>query len=134
LPALACVLLVSGCGGEEPAPAPKLPAAVAQELAQRSDAVADRLEGGDSCAARSEADALQTEAVAAVNERRIPRRFQEELLGSVAALAESIECVAPPVAEDEGGADEDEEQAEEDDDGNGKGKGKGKGKKGKGKD
>jgi hypothetical protein len=135
------VLLVSACGGEERPPAPKLPAAVAQELAQRSDAVATRLEAGDSCGARSEADALQSQAVAAVNERRIPQRFQEELLGTVAALAESIECV-PPVVEDDGEEDEEDEGKEkdeekdedkdEDDEGEGKGKGKGK-KNGKGK-
>jgi hypothetical protein len=135
LPALACALLVSACGGEERPPAPKLPAAVAQELAQRSDAVADRLEAGDSCGARSEADALQSEAVAAVNERRIPQRFQEELLGTVAALAESIECM-PPVVEDDGqdDAEDDDKDKGEDDDDDGKGKGQGQGKgKGKGK-
>jgi len=98
--------------------------------------VAARLEAGDACTARSEADALQSEAIAAVNERRIPRRFQEELLGSVAALAESIECVPPPVAEEDGQTtDEDDGEAEDQDhgdDGGGKGKAKGK-KKGKGK-
>lgn len=128
--ALACALLVSACGGEERAPAPKLPAAVAEQLAARSDAVAERLDDGDSCAARSEAEALQAEAIAAVNEQRIPRRFQEELLGSATALVESIELCVP----DEEAATEDEDDEDEDDDeGRGKGNSKGK-KKGKGKD
>ena len=127
--ALACVLLAAGCGGEEAAPAPRLPGALAERLAARSDAVADRLAAGDGCAARAEAQALQAEAIEAVNGRRVPRAFQEPLLGSVTALAESIECV-PPVPAAEG---EDDEDDGEDDEGKGRGKGKGK-KKGKDKD
>lgn len=69
---------------------------MAESLAARSDAVADRLEAGDECAARAEAEALQAATIAAVNDRRVPRRYQEELLGSVNALVESIECVPPP--------------------------------------
>lgn len=101
--------------------------ALAERLAARSDAVAERLESGDACAARAEAEALQEEAIAAVNGRRVPRPFQEHLLGSVTALVESIECVPPaPVAEED---DDDEIEDEEDDDeGRGKGKKKGKGK------
>jgi hypothetical protein len=136
--ALACALL-AGCGGEERAPAPKLPAGLAQSLAARSERVAEKLEADDACGARAEAEALQAETIAAVNERRIPRRFQEELLGSVTALAESIECVRPPatdepdeVAEDEDATDDGEEDDDEDE-GEGRGKGKGKGEsKGKG--
>lgn len=80
------------------------------------------------CGARAEAEGLQAEAIAAVNERRIPRAFQEHLLGSVTALAAAIECIPPaPQADDD--EDEDEEEDEdEDEDGKRKGKGKGKGK------
>jgi hypothetical protein len=115
-------MLVAGCGGDERATAPPLPAAVAESLAARSDAVAERLEAGNACAARTEAEALQAEAIAAVNDERIPGRYQEELVGSVNALVESISCApAPPAAEDE------EEDDEEEDDGKGRGKGKGNG-------
>lgn len=125
--ALVCVLLAAGCGGEEREPAPKLPSGLAESLADRSDTVASRLDAGDACAARTEADALQRDAIAAVNEQRVPAALQEELLGAATALAAAIRCepAAAPAGED----------AEEDDEGNGKGKkGKGKGKKkGKGK-
>ena len=66
-----------------------------------------------------------------MNDRRVPRRLQEELLGSVTALVESIECVPPAVEDDGQVTDEDDDEADED--GKGKGNGKGK-KKGKGKD
>ena len=109
-----------------------LPAALAERLAVRSDTVARRLDSGDSCAARAEAEALQAETIATLNEGRIPQRFQEELLASVTALVESIElCVAPAPAE-ETVTDEDDD---DEDEGRGKGKGKnGKGDKGKDKD
>lgn len=118
--AVACALLAAGCGSEERAAKPQLPGALAERLASRSDAVADRLDRGDACAARAEAEALQAETIAAVNERRVPQAFQEELLGSVTALVESIECVPPPPAA---------EEDDEDDEDRGKGKDKGKGKK-----
>lgn len=133
------MLLVAACGGEEPPPAPKLPAALAERLAARSDAVAERLERGDPCAAHAEAEALHAAAIAAVNAQQIPQRFHEELLGSVAALVESIECVPPPPppADDEVATTEteieEEDEREDEDDGRDEEKGKDKGKK-KGKD
>jgi hypothetical protein len=104
-----------------------LPAALAERLAVRSDTVAERLDSGDSCAARAEAEALQAETIAALNQGRIPQRFQEELLGSVTALVESIEVCVAPAPEEETDDEEDE------DDGEGRGKGKDK-KQGKDKD
>ena len=104
----------AGCGGSEPVPPPSLPAALAADLAARSDAVAQRLEAGDGCGARAEADALQADAIAAVNAGRVPARYQEELVSSVAVLVASVECVPPPVAD------------EDDDEGKDRGKGKGK--------
>jgi hypothetical protein len=99
---------------------------VAESLAARSDAVAERLEAGDACAARAEAETLQGEAIAAVNDGRVPGRYQEELVGSVNALVESIECVPP--ADEEA---ENDDEADGDDEGRGKGKEKGRGKKGR---
>jgi hypothetical protein len=123
------VLLAAGCGGEERSPAPRLPAALAADLAARSDSVAARLEEQDPCGARSEARRLQSDAIAAVNARRIPRAFQEELLASVNTLVEAIECAPPPPP----AAEEDDEDKDDEKDDEGRGKGKGK-KKGKGKD
>jgi hypothetical protein len=82
--------LVAGCGGEERAP--QLPAGLAESLAARSDAVAERLAAGDECAAQDEAEALQRDAIEAVNGRRVPEPHQETLLGSAAALVETIDC------------------------------------------
>lgn len=108
---LPLLLVAAGCGGGEESASP-LPAPVANELAARSDAVAERLEAGDACGARAEADALQAAAIDAVNDGRVPARYQEELVSSVGALATSVECVPPPVAR------------ENDDGEDGKGKGK----------
>ena len=105
--ALAAVaLLLAGCGGEErepaaapgvPAagvPAPRLPAALAAELSERGDSISELLEGQDPCAARTEAETLQRRTIAAINARRVPPSFQEELTGRVNALVNSISCTA----------------------------------------
>ena len=153
------MLALTGCGGaDSTTEAPPLPQALAGDLAARSDAVAERLDGGDVCGARAEAEELQRLTIAAVNGGRVPPRYQEELTAAVGALLSSIACVeapaAPPPAEptdDDGEVEEDEpaekqddeeqpEEHEHDDDDEkdekeekGKqGKGKGKGKKGKG--
>jgi hypothetical protein len=83
--------LLAACGGESE-PAPKLPAGLAADLALTSDAVAGRLDANDTCGAQAVARQLQADAIAAVNARRVPQHFQEELLGSVTALVESITC------------------------------------------
>lgn len=95
---------------------PGLPAQVADGLAARSDAVALRLDQGDGCGARAAAEDLQADAIAAVNAGRIPARFQEELVSSVAALVASIVCAPSPAAEDEQGKrkEQDEHDDEED--------------------
>jgi hypothetical protein len=97
-------LLLAGCGGteREQAPQPQLPARLAAELATRSDEVAARLEANDSCGARTEAEVLLRQTIAAVNERRIPPRYQEELTGSVNALLASITCEASPLPSSSG--------------------------------
>ena len=123
------LLAVAGCGGGETErdAAPRLPAALAAELAGRSDAVAERLEADDPCGALAEAEALQADTIAAVNEGRVPAPFQEELGAAVASLIASIECTPapPPPVSDE----EDDEEEDDGEQGKGKGRGKGKGKK-----
>lgn len=83
--------MLAGCAGERE-PAPRLPTALAERLAERGDSVAALLEGDDPCGTRSEAQRLQAEAIDAVNARRIPSALQEELLGAATELVESIEC------------------------------------------
>jgi hypothetical protein len=115
--ALAAALCLAGCGSGTPerraAPAPSLPAPLAATLAQQSDKVAAALDAGDSCTALTEARRLQEDTIEAINERRVPAAFQEQLVSTVGDLVARIECVPH---EDEG-----------------RGEGKGKGKKGKGK-
>jgi hypothetical protein len=130
--------VVAGCGGDgREQSVPTLPAAVASELATRSDAVAAKLEANDPCGALADAESLQQETIAAIDAGRVPQRYQEELTAAVGSLAASISCTIPqPPVPDAAAEDEDEYEAEDedddDDDGKGKkGKGKGKGKKGK---
>jgi hypothetical protein len=90
-------LLLAGCGGteREQAPQPRLPRALATELAARTDLVAARLAAGDRCGAQAAAERLRQTTIAAVNERVVPSRFLEELTSGVNALAASIECRPP---------------------------------------
>jgi hypothetical protein len=125
------LLAVAGCGGggeNERDTVPILPPALAAALAARSDAVVERLEADDPCGARTEAEALQADTIAAVNEGRVPARYQEELGSAVASLVASIECAPapppPPVADGDDGGDE----ADDGKKGNGKGRVKGEGK------
>lgn len=119
LTALSIALVLAGCGGEQAAPpAPRLPQALAQDLASESEAVARSLEAGDSCGAAEQARQLQQAVIDAINQARVPNAFHEELQGAVNALAGEIICVPP--------ADEEDEDGEDDNKGkNGKGKGKG---------
>ena len=96
-PVALLALLLAGCGQaeREQTPQPKLPRALATELAARSDRVAARLAADDPCSARADAEALQHQVIAAVNERRVPARYLEELTSAVNALVDSIVCVFP---------------------------------------
>ncbi len=102
------LLVVAGCGGEEGGggdgdeqaqATAKLPQPVADDLARRSDVVAQRLEANDPCGALAEAEALQAQTIQVVNEGRVPPRYQEELTSAVNSLVASIDCelqVEPP--------------------------------------
>lgn len=97
--AIAAVLLLAGCGSSRSTPPrqPTLPHALAQSLRARADGVAAALAAGDGCLAQQRAVTLQTAVITAVNERRLPARFQETLVGSVNDLVSRITCVPPPV-------------------------------------
>lgn len=116
--------VAAGCGGGESSSASRLPAQVADALAERSDVVAQRLESGDACSARAEAEALQADTIAAVNAGRIPARYQEDLVSAVAVLVDSVECVPQPRVDDstnkrkdkdKDGEEKDDHDEEEDD-------------------
>jgi outer membrane murein-binding lipoprotein Lpp len=96
--ALVAALVLAGCGSGEQrraAPQPKLPRAVATQLAARSDRVAAALDGGNGCGARVEAERLQRDTVKAINDRRVPGPFQEHLGAAVNDLVSRIQCTPP---------------------------------------
>jgi hypothetical protein len=91
----AAALLAGGCGSEPPEEAPGMPAALATDLAERSDLVAQALEHGDGCAALQRAKQLRTAVERAIAEGRVPARLQAELRRRAGSLARSIVCVQP---------------------------------------
>jgi hypothetical protein len=117
---VAVVLAASGCGGGERSaqttapPRPTLPRTVAEDLADRSDAVADALDAGDVCTAAGRADELLDATITAINSGQVPQEFQEDLQARANELVNTVNCPPPPTT-----TEEDEE--------NGKGRGKKKG-------
>jgi hypothetical protein len=131
LAALSCAAMLAGCGGGEAEPErrtepPKIPSAVADELAERSEAVAEKIEAGDVCGAAHEADALEDRVEALIAAGDIPRRYQDELRSEAIWLRDNVNCpqAAPPPPEEK---EEDEEKKEEEDGNKGKGNGDGEG-------
>jgi len=98
--ALLAVVALAGCGDGTPRRAaprpPKLPRALAQSWQQQAGAVASALAAGDGCGAQRLATSLQASVVAAVNGRKVPRRFLEPLTSGVNALVSEITCAPPP--------------------------------------
>jgi hypothetical protein len=128
--ALSPIVSLTACSGEPQAtpPEPRLPAAVASDLAARSDRVAALLAGNDVCGAAHAADELQAATIAAINAGDVPPPFQEELTAAANALVNEVNCPPPPPppppppTEAEG----EEKEGEDEEDGSGKGKKKGK--------
>jgi hypothetical protein len=124
---VAIALATTGCGGggrsaETTTPRPTLPRTVAEDLAARSDAVADALDAGDVCTAAVRADELSDATVAAINNGQVPQEFQEDLQARANELVNAVNCPARPTTT--------EENEEETGQGKGRGKKKGHGKKG----
>jgi hypothetical protein len=100
------VLCLAGCGSgadhhaATPQP-PRLPRALARDLASRSDAIAQALDAGDPCRASSLARVLQARTIAAINARRIAAVLQEPLASAVTELTTRIRCT-PPTHEERG--------------------------------
>jgi hypothetical protein len=99
---LLAVLALAGCGGTArhatPPQRPKLPRVLAQSWKQQADSVASALAAGDGCTAQRLSTALRASVIAAVNARRVPRRFLEPLTSGVNDLASQIPCAPPPAA------------------------------------
>jgi hypothetical protein len=94
------VFALAGCGGSAqhtaaPQP-PKLPRVLAQSWKHQADSVASALAAGDGCTAQRLSTALRTSVIAAVNARRVPRRFLDPLTSGVNELASQITCTPPP--------------------------------------
>jgi hypothetical protein len=115
LAALSLAIALAGCGdstrtsAEEPA----LPLAVANDLAAKSDQIADALDSGDVCGAAGLADRLKDAVEAAVSGGRVPPAFQDELEQTATDLQNEVNCEEQQKEEDKGkgkrkGHDEDE--------------------------
>jgi hypothetical protein len=93
---LLCVagaLLASGCGGSEnTAPEAFIPRAVAEELAAKSDAVADALDAENVCDAAKRADELKDAVDAAVAGGEVPSVFRDELERTATDLQNRVNC------------------------------------------
>ena len=88
-----CAALLAGCGGHAAAPPPKpprIPPAVAQQLATDADAVA-ALSG---CSGHDAAMKLQRDAIAAIS--RVPARYREQLMSAANELAARVPACPPP--------------------------------------
>jgi hypothetical protein len=104
LAACSGALLLAGCGGggqaAPPPRPPKLPHALAQELATRSDRVARRLDAHDRCGALAEAIRLQREVITAINAGRVAPRLQEPLQSAANGLVARVGACPPPVRDE----------------------------------
>jgi outer membrane biosynthesis protein TonB len=97
----ALVAAATGCGGggeESSPPRPTIAAEVADDLAARSEAVADAIDAADICLAAVRADELQQATIEAIQSGRIPRAFQEDLEATANSLVNEVNCPPPPPA------------------------------------
>lgn len=90
-------LVLAGCGGDavsRTTAAPRIPRTIAVSLAQRADALASRLAGGDACSARPQVVAFRQAALAALP--RLPIRYRAKLSNAVDELASRVPACPPP--------------------------------------
>ncbi len=94
LAVLCLAIALAGCGGgSSPTTAPaELPRAVADDLASKSDAIADTLDAGDQCRAAQLADELKNAVEAAVSGGQVPSAFQGELVRNATELQNEVNC------------------------------------------
>lgn len=110
------LLALAGCGGSggdaAPPPGPAIERATAERLASTSDSIAEALDGGDVCLAAGLADQLNDQVIEAINARKIPTTFQEDLQARANELVNSVNCPPPT---DQGGSDDEEAEKEKKD-------------------
>jgi hypothetical protein len=100
--ALGAALAPTSCGGSDQssADAPKLPRALASDLADASEAIADALDAGDVCGAAGLADQLKDAVDAAVSAGQVPSELQGELQQAALDLQNGLNCPARPEEEE----------------------------------
>jgi hypothetical protein len=102
LAALSLAIALAGCGGSSGTSAqePALPRALVNDLAGKSDEIADALDSGDVCGAAGLADQLKEAVEAAVSDGQVPSAFQDELEQTATDLQNEVNCKEKP--EDKG--------------------------------
>jgi len=87
-------IALAGCGDSTRTSAqePALPPEVANDLAAKSDQIADALDSGDVCGAARLADRLKNAVEAAVSGGRVPPAFQDELEQTTTELQNEVNC------------------------------------------
>lgn len=91
------MLALAGCGGGDASPEESgLPRAVAERLAEESEAIADKLDAGDTCGAAQQADVLVDAVQQAIGDGDVPAAFQGELLQTARQLQNDVNCPQPP--------------------------------------
>lgn len=121
----ALAVALAGCGGNTTetnteAPGPTIERAVAEQLADLSDELASSLESGDSCAASQTAARLRESVTQAINDRKVPEVYLEDLSGLTNELEAQVPpCVEPPPPsdEDDNGDDKKKKKKDKDKDG-----------------
>ena len=94
LAAVSLAIALAGCGDSTRTSAqePALPPEVANDLAAKSDQIADALDSGDVCGAARLADRLKNAVEAAVSGGRVPPAFQDELEQTATDLQNEVNC------------------------------------------
>jgi hypothetical protein len=95
LAVLCLAIALAGCGGGSTSPTTaqaELPRAVADELASKSEAIADALDAGDICKAAQAADELKNAVEAALAGGQVPAVFQSELERNATDLQNEVNC------------------------------------------
>ena len=91
---MSLAIALAGCGDSTRTSAqePALPPEVANDLAAKSDQIADALDSGDVCGAARLADRLKNAVEAAVSGGRVPPAFQDELEQTATDLQNEVNC------------------------------------------
>jgi hypothetical protein len=112
------VLALAACGGDDDATTeePGLARAIAERLANESEAIADKLDAGDVCGAAQQADVLVDSVAQAIADGDIPEAFQAELTTAATNLQNDVNCPQaepPPPAVDCDALEEEKKALEE---------------------